>query len=79
MKRRELREAAEVATRAFDDYEYFTNWFPEKQSRNRIQFALLWREFRTNFRASQYLVCQFPTIAYGGKTMGSWSVKKKLY
>ncbi len=42
MKRRELREAAEVATRAFDDYEYFTNWFPEKQSRNRIQFALLW-------------------------------------
>ena len=37
MKRRELREAAEVATRAFDDYEYFTNWFPEKQSRNRIQ------------------------------------------
>ena len=56
MKRRELREAAEVATRAFDDYEYFTNWFPEKESRNRIQFALLWREFRTNFRASQYLV-----------------------
>lgn len=56
MKKEEIREAAMVATRAFDDYEYFTNWFPEKEERNRIQFAILWREFRTNFRASRYLV-----------------------
>lgn len=56
MKRSEIRQAAEVAARAFDDYEYFTNWFPEKEQRNRIQFAFLWREFKTNFRASQYLV-----------------------
>ena len=56
MKRQEIRAAAEVATRAFDDYEYFTNWFPEKEERNRIQFAILWREFKTNFRASHYLV-----------------------
>ena len=48
------REAAEVATRAFDDYEYFTNWFPEKQSRNRIQFALLWEaEVRSVIAAAQ--------------------------
>ena len=33
MRKDELREAAEVVTRAFDDYEYFTNWFPEKQER----------------------------------------------
>ena len=56
MKRQEIRAAAEVATRAFDDYEYFTNWFREKEERNRIQFAILWREFKTNFRASHYLV-----------------------
>lgn len=56
MKKEEIREAAMVATRAFDDYEYFTNWFPEKEERNRIQFAILWREFRTNFKASRYLV-----------------------
>lgn len=56
MKRSEIRQAAEVAARAFDGYEYFTNWFPEKEQRNRIQFAFLWREFKTNFRASQYLV-----------------------
>ena len=56
MKRSEIRQAAAVAARAFDDYEYFTNWFPEKEQRNRIQFAFLWREFKTNFRASQYLV-----------------------
>ena len=58
MKRSEIRQAAAVAARAFDDYEYFTNWFPEKEQRNRIQFAFLWREFKTNFRASQYLVRQ---------------------
>ena len=56
MKKEEIREAAMVATRAFDDYEYFTNWFPEKEERNRIQFAIIWREFRTYFKASRYLV-----------------------
>ena len=30
MKHGEIRQAAELATRAFDDYEYFTNWFPDK-------------------------------------------------
>ena len=36
MKRSEIRQAAELATRSFDDYEYFTNWFPEKEERNRV-------------------------------------------
>ena len=30
MRRGEVRQAAELAARAFDDYEYFTNWFPEE-------------------------------------------------
>lgn len=56
MKRCEIREAAQVAARAFHSYEYFINWFPDPDERFRITFAILWREFKTNFRASRYLV-----------------------
>lgn len=58
MKRSELRQAAELATRAFDDYEYFTNWFPEKEERNSVQFAVIWREYKTNFGRATYLVAR---------------------
>lgn len=56
MQRGEIREAAQVAARAFHSYEYFTNWFPDPDERLRVTFAILWREFKTNFRASRYLV-----------------------
>ncbi len=56
MRNTEIRPAAELAVRAFDDYEYFTNWFPEKEERNRIQFAIIWREYKTNFANSHFLV-----------------------
>lgn len=56
MKRSEIREAAQVAARAFHSYEYFINWFPDPDERFRITFAILWREFKTNFKASRYLV-----------------------
>ena len=49
MRRNEIRQAAELAARSFDDYEDFTNWFPEKDERNRVQFAVIWREYKTNF------------------------------
>lgn len=58
MKHSEIRQAAELATRAFDDYEYFTNWFPAKQERNKIQFALIWHEYKTNFGPAKYLVAR---------------------
>ena len=58
MKHGEIRQAAELATRAFDDYEYFTNWFPDKEERNRIQFAIIWREYKTNFGPAKYLVAR---------------------
>lgn len=58
MKRSELRQAAELATRAFDEYEYFTNWFPEKEERNSVQFAVIWREYKTNFGRATYLVAR---------------------
>ena len=49
LKRQEIRQAAELATRAFDEYEYFTNWFPEKEERNRVQLSVITHEYRTNF------------------------------
>lgn len=58
MKHGEIRDAALLATRAFDDYEYFTNWFPDKEERNRIQFALIWREYKTNFGPAKYLAAR---------------------
>ena len=54
LKRKEIRQAAELATRSFDDYEYFTYWFPEKEERNRVQYAIIWHEYKTNFNR----VCQ---------------------
>ena len=35
LNRKELRQAAELAARAFIDYEYFTNWFPDDKVRAR--------------------------------------------
>ena len=58
MKHGEIRQAAELATRAFDDYEYFSNWFPDKEERNRVQFAIIWREYKTNFGPAKYLVAR---------------------
>ena len=29
LERKELRQTAELAARAFSDYEYFTTWFPD--------------------------------------------------
>ena len=58
MDKSEIREAAELATRAFDDYEYFTNWFPDKEERNRVQFSIILHEYKTNFGAATYLVAR---------------------
>ena len=57
-----IRQAAELAARAFDDYEYFTN------SENNIAF----------YKKLGYEVFDYRTIEHDGKTMESWSVKKKL-
>ena len=49
VNRKELRQAAELAARAFGDYEYFTNWFPEKEERDRMEIAIIWCSYKTNF------------------------------
>ena len=40
LNRKELRQAAELAARAFSDYEYFTNWFPDDEVRARVGIGL---------------------------------------
>jgi len=58
LKHNEIRAAAELAVRSFDDYEYFTNWFPKKEERNAVQFAIIWREYKTNFGNAEYLAAR---------------------
>ena len=58
LRRSEIGMAAELATRAFDDYEYFTNWFPEKGERNRVQYAIILHEYKTNFRRVHHLAAR---------------------
>ena len=49
INRKELRQAAELAARAFSDYEYFTNWFPDQKERARVQISIIWHSYKTNF------------------------------
>ena len=49
LKREELRQAAELAARAYSDYEYFTNWFPDKEERARVEISIIWQAYKTNF------------------------------
>ena len=36
LKRNELRAAVELVGRAFEDYEYFTNYFPDLKERRKV-------------------------------------------
>ena len=49
LNRKELRQAAELAARAFSDYEYFTNWFPDQEERARVEISIIWHAYKTNF------------------------------
>lgn len=55
LKRDELRQAAELAARAYSDYEYFTTWFPDPEERARVEIAVIWHAYKTNFRRVQQL------------------------
>ena len=50
INRKELRQAAELAARAFSDYEYFTNWFPDEEERARVVISISWHAYKTNFK-----------------------------
>ena len=50
LKRNELRQAAELASRAFSDYEYFRIWFPDQEERAKVEISIIWHAYKTNFK-----------------------------
>ena len=50
LNRKELRQAAELAARAYSDYEYFTNWFPNQEERAKVEISIIWHSYKTNFK-----------------------------
>ena len=58
LNRKELRQAAELAARAFSDYEYFTNWFPDPKERAKVESAIIWCSYKTNFSSAPQLTAK---------------------
>ena len=58
LDRKELRQAAELAARAFCDYEYFTIWFPDPEERTRVEMAIIWHAYKTNFSRVRQLTAR---------------------
>ena len=58
INRKELRQAAELAARAFCDYEYFTIWFPDPEERARVEMAIIWTAYKTNVGRVQQLTAK---------------------
>ena len=56
LKRNELRAAVRLVGRAFEDYEYFTNYFPDLEERRKVLGGVVHREYLTNFKRTHYLV-----------------------
>ena len=56
LKRNELRAAVRLVGRAFEDYEYFTNYFPDLEKRRKVLGGVVHREYLTNFKRTHYLV-----------------------
>ena len=58
LHRKELRQAAELAARAFSDYEYFTTWFPDPKECAKVEMAIIWYAYKTNFNHVQQLTAK---------------------
>ena len=58
LKRKELKAAVELVGRAFEDYEYFTNYFNDSEERRKVLRGVVYREFLTNFKKTHYLAAK---------------------
>lgn len=56
MQRGEIGECAELSVQAFFDYEYFTNFFPDKKERLEFMRAMIRSEYRTTRRHARFLI-----------------------
>ena len=58
LNRKELRQAAELAARAFSNYEYFRNWFPDDEKRAKVESSIIWSSYKTNFNRVHQLTAK---------------------
>lgn len=58
MRRAETAACAELAVRAFAQYEYFTNYFPDEEERLRFMRASIHSEYRTTRRRARFLTAR---------------------
>lgn len=56
MRRGDIREAARLSARAFADYEYFTNFFPDEKERRDFLWTTIHSEYRTTRRRAHFLI-----------------------
>ena len=59
MRRKDLRQAAELAADSFLDYCYFTNYFKDASERADVLKSMLFHEYKTNFGKSVFLSAKF--------------------
>lgn len=55
LKHNEIKEAVELAARAFEDYEYVSNFFPDLEERQRMLRSVIYRMGLANFKRSHFL------------------------
>ena len=58
LKREELMESVEVAARAYEYYEYFTNFFPDLEERRKVLRSIMHRVELTNFGKTHLLTAK---------------------
>ncbi len=56
MRRNEIDECAELSVQAFADYEYFTNFFADREERLAFMRAMIRSEYRTTRHRAHFLV-----------------------
>ncbi len=66
LRKGEIKAAAELAARAFEDYEYFTNYFPDVEERRKVLNSVIFRDYLTNFGKVHYL-----TVKLDGKLVAT--------
>ena len=58
VERQELREAADVCVRAYENYEYVTNFFPNKEESKRVLSSMIYHMGRAFFKKSHLFIAK---------------------
>ena len=58
LERKDLKEAVALSMRAYEDYAYFANFFPDVKERLRVLWAVMYRAWLTLFKKARFLVAK---------------------